>query len=410
MIATSFVAAMSVGLQVAHLQNGLTVIVEPGKEKLAAIRFCARFDTNDPIELGGGEVLAIALMRETDPLEVVNLRKMAWAAGGDLVASFQGGLLSIEATVPQDRLNTSLSLISRLIRRAEFSDGVAVLAYESYWKQLSNSNSDPIGYMSRYYSVGERCGPVELNSVSGAQLSALKAKLVRPERSVLVVTGTTDADSSTESASKAFGAWNAGTQKGAKKLMPASQRSGPLYEPTASGFVDGPAPASPDFPAWVIAVNAIGRGKSCTLYQALRKDEGLAYRWTTQIVSAPTGSRAIFTTGFLAASEQLIEVFKGAITDVSRLTDDRLARAKAIALADYASQPRPSRTSVAPFEVGHSTPQDRAFWLSWWELVGQGAKNDANFSQKLESATNDEVRAAWKNALKTVRVRGWRNV
>ena len=90
MIATSFVAAMSVGLQVAHLQNGLTVIVEPGKEKLAAIRFCARFDTNDPIELGGGEVLAIALMRETDPLEVVNLRKMAWAAGGDLVTAIDG--------------------------------------------------------------------------------------------------------------------------------------------------------------------------------------------------------------------------------------------------------------------------------------------------------------------------------
>jgi predicted Zn-dependent peptidase len=202
-------------------------------------------------------------------------------------------------------------------------------------------------------------------------------------------------------ASELFGRWN--PTPGSNSRLPNAARSvGGAPIGTIVVSVPGPPLDSEDFPAWLAAFCAAGKGKTCALFKELRLNRGAMYTWESQIKFCKE-TTAVFAIPTLTPTEQIAAAAREAIASITSVNDDRLQISKTIAIADYESLPEPA-SGCAPFSQGHDSPASKAFWRCFWQLYGTSAANDDKFLQKLKTVTPQDMRQIWSKFLPRMKV------
>jgi predicted Zn-dependent peptidase len=130
---------------------------------------------------------------------------------------------------------------------------------------------------------------------------------------------------------------------------------------------------------------ALGLGKTSGLFQQLREREGKGYEsgvvYPRRLTDSGLALYALAPGKAAAMRDDLLSIWKSAGTPPKDGWDTARARASHA----YAAQ--------------HQTARDRAYWLAFWELSGQGASHDAAFAKALRTVPDDALAAAAKRYL-----------
>lgn len=401
--------AVPSAIELSRLENGMTVAVESlPMSANVSVRLSCKVSETDARKRGAVELLAFAMLQESDPLDVINLRRLAYVAGGELRAGFDENLLTLSVETPPDRVEAALTLFSRIVRRNEITNAAADLAYQSYWSRFLREAESPSFIPLRLEMDAAGFGTLTVLPMTGEQLTLAKREYVRPENCVLSIVGAIESPSVSRRAADLFGRFR--PERAGRWLPPQLAKNTPTPPlPSLACAVPGPPPTHENFAAWLVAAYAAGRGKSCSLYSVLRAELAMIYRWDLKFAFANDRSYALIAISRTQLSDLLSDAFRTALSAEKALSDERVAAAKALARAEFESGWLQDLDEPSAFTQGQTTPSGRAFWLAWWELNGGGARNVLQFGERIANVDADKVREVWAASTRELKIRQYGN-
>jgi predicted Zn-dependent peptidase len=372
------------------LPNGLRVVVsrEAGSGRMAAVLMVRAGDADDPPGAAGGCRVLGHILTQAENHGAAD----RWAA-----ASVSGAAWTVtEPDVTTFSITTTPDQAAAAIRRLGLTVGEPIwnrtLVMRSVREEAEADRDAPPDDWSQDFAVWQARAGLPSPARPDAEppgreaLKALYQRLYTPDRMVLAVAGDVGTDAILALAKVAF------TAPASPSARFATRRPRPTIsepgEPTGTyAFVGVPAPpaTAPDAPAVEVLAAALGLGKTSDLFQQLREREGKGYEsgvvYPRRLTDSGVALYARAPGRAAAMRNDLLAVWKSA----GAAPKDGWDTARAAAAHAYAAQ--------------HQTTRDRAYWLAFWELSGQGANHDAAFLAQLRSVPNTALATAARRYL-----------
>jgi len=390
---TFVLAALALsGPQLTRLPNGIPVIVQKTSDRLVAVEVLVRADDLDPIESGAVETLAGALLGETENYSLNELKRLAWAVGGSISASFAGDCVRLSITTSPDRLNPTATLISEALRKPAFSsESLSAAALMGREHQNWLDRTPPLRDI--YTSLAKHgLAPQPVTALTREQAISLHRKVFRPERVAIAVVGDITAEAVSEALGASLGLWRAEDPPRGSAIRPDAPRKAVAFESSLSTVV-GPPVRAVGFAPWLVACVAFAEGKGSSLNGEFRVKLGLSYL-TGSYLTFREG--ATYCTFYVTASSDSVNGLSELATGF-RPSSEAIHRAKAYLAGRYAVGGATDIGRIAGFSAGHETQVLQAFWLAWWEMRGAGIERDAKFAEMIASVSDEQVLTSCDN-------------
>ena len=276
------------------LPSGLRVIVvrKPGVP-LTEIRLRLPALSAKPTHPARVALLSDAMLTGAGELDRAGLAGAVQQLGGDLTVSVDADRLLLSANVLATNLPALLALIATVLTEASYPAAEVATERDRLVEKLTIARSRPGVVASE--ALGRRMWgrhpyaldlpqPEAVAAVTAAQLRALHAELIRPNRAAVVLVGDVNATRLLDHVEAAFGAWTGAAVATRVPALP-SPPAGPLLVIDRPGAVQsslrlGGAALARDheqYPALQLANLVFGGYFSSRWTENIREDKGYTY-------------------------------------------------------------------------------------------------------------------------------------
>lgn len=285
-----------------RLANGLTVITVP-RHNLPLINaslIAKAGAASDPGGMAGLHSLTAKLLTKgTKTRSATEVAAAVEALGGQLEADARREAMKLNLTVKVDQLPAALSVLSDVVQNSVYSADELDRARGQAVDEATVAMQNP-GALSRLavtralfgsgsYGSPAAGSPQSLKAIDRAHVLATAAADVRPENSVLILSGDITPAQAQSLADRAFGRWTVATAAGSSSPISAAAGEAPLRGKVVLIDMPGAAQAavavaretaprsSPYFYPTLVANAVLGGGYSARLNKEIRIKRGLSY-------------------------------------------------------------------------------------------------------------------------------------
>ncbi len=332
-----------------RLANGLTVITVPRHNQplVNASLIVTAGASSDPAAAAGLHMLTADLMTKgTATRNADQIAATVEALGGELDAGAAREGMTLDLTVKTDQLPSALSVLSDLARNSVYSADELERARGQAVDEATVAMQTP-GTLSRLvagralFGTGAYGSPVNgtpqsLAAIDRAQVLATAKRDVRPQNSVLVLSGDVTPAQAQTLADRAFGSWTGAAVVPGAPITPAGtaplrgkivliDMPGVAQAAVAVARETGPR-SSADYYSTLVANAVLGGGYSARLNREIRIKRGLSY-------GASSGLRAERRSGAVLAAVQTKnpsapEVLQVILDEMRRLGSEPISAAE----------------------------------------------------------------------------------
>jgi zinc protease len=313
----------------------------------------------------------LVLQRHAFPLVAATLSVSLTALGADDVGERRAQLLAATFLVPTENVGpasgfctidacivqakgTSLELEQVLHHIADraMHESATHAEYERRWSAATESfdlvgapvarNARALLFGKNHPYGGPRSGP----SPSLADVEGFRRRAFVASASTLAVVGDVTVEAVRDVVARELGAWAAGAPPHSRPLAPmgpsenriAMCRNGGSRQVAVGVVAVGPAPRSPDAPAFEVLAQMLGGGLDSELFHGVREGLGLAY--TVGATVQWFAGASMITVGGSFDGADVFDGTRAILADIASLQGheamaDRVARAKGTALAAW---------------------------------------------------------------------------
>ncbi|GAA4007897.1 pitrilysin family protein [Sphingomonas swuensis] len=285
----------------AKLANGLTVITVPRSNLplVSANLVSLGGSAADPVDKAGLHALAATLLTKgTATRSATQIAAAVEALGGQLGSGAGAEGITLDLTVRTSELDKALGIMADVARNAAFAGDEVERARGQATDEAALALQNP-GALSRLavaralYGTGAYGAPAggttqSLKNIDRADVVAAAGQSLRPDGSVLVLSGDITPDRAREVAEKAFGSWRAQGSAATAAARPAAGEA-PLRGKVVVIDMPGSSQAAvavardtlvrsdPRYYSTVLANAVLGGGYSARLNREIRIKRGLSY-------------------------------------------------------------------------------------------------------------------------------------
>jgi zinc protease len=398
-------------IQKRTLENGLRIVVkeEPGSGLVAIAAMVGTGAAQETIQTAGiGNFVSQLLLASTKNSRAEDIANVAEAVGGNVDSQWNLDFATVRAVTTAPMFNKAFSLVSECLTEAQFEDEFVEKVRAGILAGLASTETDIADrsynqMRSRLYEDNGYKRPTlgferVIRKATTADLKNFFDSYYVPNNIVISVVGDVTTDQVLQRAKMAF----AGIE--GRKLP--LQRSIPdeSLDRDKTFITEGdirvayltlgwlaPGVKAADYPAMLIAANALGGGKGSLMFREIRQQQGIGYELGVMYpklvnqahlvayvltdpykLSVPEMSATAVLdkskTGILALVEQMKS---------SPLSDTDFLRAKGFTIGAYA--------------LSHQHLMDRAYELGWQEASGYGYEKYWTFPDDLDKVTAADV-------------------
>jgi len=393
------------------LDNGLTVIVkrEEGSGLVAIVALIRAGAAQESIQNAGiGDFVSRLLLAGTRLKSAEDVASIADEVGGNIGSGWGPDVTEIRAVTTSVKFNQAMNLIGESLTEADFEDkwveqqrGVLKNAlapgdndiFENAYTDLRQLLYEDNGYR-RPYKARERT----ISLATPQDLKRFFSAYYVPNNIVLSIVGDVTVDQAIDRAEKAFAGVPPARlpiDRGVPdetldhcKLHASEEDLSTAY--LLVGWL-APGVGSPDYPAVVVAANALGGGKGSVMFRDLRQKKGMGYEIGTIYPRSKYQSHIVayvVTDPFKASlpamepKAVLDDVKNALMKDVDSLKDQPLSQADLDRAKGY---------TIGNYALNHQHMIDRAYLLGWSEAVGVGYEFDSRYADEVEKVTAADV-------------------
>ena len=385
---------------------------EPGRGIVAISAMVRAGAAQESIQTAGlGNFVAQLLLASTRLSSAEKIAAIADEVGGNIAAQWTQDFTEIRAVTTAANYNRAMSLIGECLTEANFESRWVELVRESLLQQRQ-AGSDDISqnayndlrtmlYEDNGYKRPSLGSERVIRLATPKDLQTFYSRYYVPNNTVICVVGDVTVEHALDRVRKAY----AGVR--ARKLpidrgVPDEELDHSKFQaseadlPLAYLVVGWLAPGvqSQDFPALLVAANALGGGKGSFMFQELRQKRGIAYdlgimyprfKYQSHLIARILTDPFKTSLPGLNPEPMLQEIKNALLAQVDRLkretlAADELERAKGFTIGTHALQ--------------HQHIADRAFHLAWMEAIGVGFEYDSSFADAVEKISAADVQRA----------------
>ncbi len=298
------------------LENGMTVWVVP-RDGVPRVDYVLAFKDSglaaDPADMPGMASMVAGMLNEgTEKLDSKAIAETAQSYGGSVAAGAGNDGMTVFANALASKAGPMMQLMSQIARTPTFPEKEVALAKANALQGLKAAEAQP-GFRAERAMLTAVYGDhpyartqateESINAVTREKLQQAYKLRVRPDQTLLVITGRIEADAAFELAQTAFGDWKvegeplkatAASRGEAKPSFVHLTREGSVQSSVRIGRPAIPA-THPDYVPLRLTSTVLGGGFSSRLMQNLREDKGYTY-------GAGVGYRGQASGGALVAS------------------------------------------------------------------------------------------------------------
>ncbi|HEY3411432.1 MAG TPA: insulinase family protein [Armatimonadota bacterium] len=369
---------------VSSLRNGFRVVAndEPESDRVAVLLMVRAGDADDPPDApGAARVLGRILIEPANHRSPGRFPLMA--VEGDVRVVTEGDVTTFTAVTTRAQAATAIRLLAAFIETPVWNNTTLIRAVKRNGEE--DRDEAPTDWQRDFEIWQSRLGldvpaPPLPDLPPRDTLRSLFESCYKAHSMVLCASGDLRGLNVSAEAENWFG----GLPRVADTVVRRHRaHDTPHRNPSNTfAFAGYRAPAATDglAPAMEVISAAMGLGKTSAIFRTLRDVEGTGYESGAVYPRrlAP-GAIALFSRApgqSAKVRDDLASIWKSAALDTR--TDWGSARARAVQL--YASR--------------HQTARDRAYWLAFWELAGNGAAYDAEYSAAMRSVADAALTAA----------------
>ena len=397
--------------QRANLPGGLKLAMIPKGTRGNVVVANMRLEFGDEKSLTGystiGRLTATMLMRGTtkhtrqqiqDELDKLKARM-----------TVGGGATGINVTIEATRANLPkvLELAAEVLHQPSFPSDEFESLRQQQLAAIENQKTEPGAIASQAYSRHVNPYPKgdvryvptfdeqieQLRSLSLDQLKKFHSDFYGASNGEVAVVGDFDSEDAQKVLNTQLGSWKspkpyAQVKNPFRKIEPLNQSFETPDKANAyflAGLRINMRDEDPDYPAMVLANYIIGQGINSRLFQRIRGKEGLSYGVGSSFSVAPQEDNASFLATAISAPENSPKVeaaFRDEMSKIIRegFTDAEISAAKASWLQAQ--------------EVSRAQDRELVGRVVGQVHYGRTMEWDANLTRKVQSLTNDQIRAA----------------
>jgi len=397
--------------QRANLPGGLKLAMIPKGTRGNVVVANMRLEFGDEKSLTGystiGRLTATMLMRGTtkhtrqqiqDELDKLKARM-----------TVGGGATGINVTIEATRANLPkvLELAAEVLHQPSFPSDEFESLRQQQIAAIENQKTEPGAIASQAYSRHVNPYPKgdvryvptfdeqieQLRSLSLDQLKKFHSDFYGASNGEVAVVGDFDSEDAQKVLNTQLGSWKspkpyAQVKSPFRKIEPLNQSFETPDKANAyflAGLRINMRDEDPDYPAMVLANYIIGQGINSRLFQRIRGKEGLSYGVGSSFSVAPQEDNASFLATAISAPENSPKVeaaFRDEMSKIIRegFTDAEISAAKASWLQAQ--------------EVSRAQDRELVGRVVGQVHYGRTMEWDANLTRKVQSLTNDQIRAA----------------
>lgn len=345
-------------------------------------------DAEDPSNAAGAaSVLGRALMQPENHGD-----SEVWpraAVSGAEWASIEPDVTTFNITTTPDQISAAILRLSLIVAEPVWNRTLVMRSLQL--EAEADREVPPDAWTQDFDVLQARSGlPVSpdtpLNPPDRDALKAFYRRAYTPDRMVLAVVGDVDAAAVTNQAASVFTA----PVSPSARFTPRKPR--PILSkpdnPTGSyAFVGVQAPpaTAKDAAAMEVLAAALGMGKTSNVFEQLREREGKGYE-----------SGAVYPRRF---TDSVLALYALAPGHAAERRQDLLAVWKLAGKPPKGGWDTARAGAAHAYAAQHQTARDRAYWLAFWELSGQGAAHDAAFATALRTASEESLATAARRYL-----------
>ena len=395
----------------ANPPGGLKLAMIPKETRGNVVVVSLRLDFGDEKSLTGysaiGRVTAAMLMRGTTKHtrqqiqdELDKLKARMFVAG-----AATGVGVTIEAT--RANLPKVLELAAEVLREPSYPSDEFESLRQQQLAAIENQKTEPGAIASQAYSRHVNPYPKgdvryvptfdeqieQLRSLSLDQLKKFHSDFYGASNGEAAIVGDFDSEDAQKRLNTQLGSWKspkpyAQVKNPFRKIEPLNQSFETPDKANAyflAGLRINMRDEDPDYPAMVLANYIIGQGINSRLFQRIRGKEGLSYGVGSSFSVAPQEDNASFLATAISAPENTPKVeaaFRDEMSKIIRegFTDAEISAAKASWLQAQ--------------EVSRAQDRELVGRVVGQVHYGRTMEWDANLTRKVQSLTNDQIRAA----------------
>ena len=384
------------------LANGMTLLlVENHEQPTLSVSLSFRAgNAYDPTGKEGVAGLVAELVTKGTPTR--NAEQIAATiegVGGSIAAGTGDDFLTISTDVLSDHAELAFSLLGDVTRRANFPDQELELARTRFLSSLEVELSQPSNVAARAFQkeiygrhpYGRNTSVAAYKAITRNDVVSFAASRVRPQGSLLVVSGDITLVRARALATSAFGTWRgAAAPTPAAPAVPTKRGTDILlvHRPGSvqANIVIGNTtflPTDTGYYAARIATHVLGGGTDSRLFLLLREQKG----WTYGSYAALRRTRGL---GYWQATfEGRTEVTDSALTEllrqIERVRTETIADSELVAAKGFL---------VGSFPLTIETPRQIASVVTNARLLGLGPDYLQRYRERLAAVIGPRARAA----------------
>ncbi len=402
--------------QRASLTGGLKLAMIPKGKRGNVVVANMRLEFGDEKSLMGystiGRLTAAMLMRGTTKHTRQQIQDELDKLKARMVVG--GGATGINVTIEAARANLPkvLELAAEVLRQPSFPGDEFESLRQQQIAAVENQKSEPGAIASQAYSRHVNPYPKgdvryvptfdeqieELRSLTLDQLKKFHSDFYGASNGEVAVVGDFDSEDAQKVLNTQLGSWKspkpyAQVKNPFRKIEPLNQSFETPDKANAyflAGVRINMRDEDPDYPAMVLANYIIGQGINSRLFQRIRGKEGLSYGVGSSFSVAPEEDNASFLATAISAPENTPKVEAAFRDEMSKIIREGFTNAEISAeKASWLQAPELSRSQDRQL-VGRTGPQVH---------YGTPMEWDANLAKKVQSLTNEQIRAALQRRL-----------
>ena len=381
--------------------NGITVIYQQDKSSLMthAVAFIKGGNCEEKKgQVGITTFLQRMLLKGTDGRSADQIAEGIESLGGSLGADLSNDFLQISLTVPTRYFREGFGIFADVIRNPAFPENEVEKERKVLLADIKARYDEIFPYTYDYFLMtmyetlpygnlilGDR---EDVRALTRQDIIQYYSGFCAPNNIVLVVLTGIPVTDIKKRIDAEFGDmlprdrnW-AGSWEVPERGEPARITAGRGFKQAflMVGFA-APEVSSDDYPVMKLVNNIIGEGGSSRAFVRLREKEGLAYEVGSFYPSRKNTSHFVVYMGLApenisTSREEILDI----LDSVSTLSDDELSDAKSYL--------------IGKFILDHESPQRRAWYLGWYEIMGKGYGYDEKYPQEIAGVKKEDIEKA----------------
>ncbi len=395
------------------LDNGLTVVVKPEKGSgLVAISAMVKTGAaQESIQTAGiGNFVAQLLLAGTRQSSAEEVAAVADEVGGNIGAQWHPDFTEIRVVTTSAMFNHAMTLLGECLNESNFEEKYVEDVRAELLKHISAGSDN--SFLKAYNDLRELLyqdngyrrpdvgfAPV-VKSVTASDLRKFFSEYYVPNNMVIAVAGDVTAEQAIDRADMAF----AGVAPGKLPVfrgVPDESLDHNSFRAIEADLSEAylmvgwlaPAVTSRDYPAALVAANALGGGKGSVMFRQIRQKRGMGYDIGT------TYPRLMHQSHIVAYV--VTDPFKGGLTEPPTIVLDDVKSALLAQVRQIKEKPlsdkdlqRAKGYTIGTFALSHQHLMDRAFEIGWMEIAGLGYQAYKSFPDRIEKVTVADVQKA----------------